>query len=446
MVLYIFVVAVLNLGVGCAVAVHLGARWQRLRGPERESRRPAAKFGDVADVEIPPADRGAPPEFSPDIDEVDEVDAAPDAQTHSGGDGAKDATAGAAAGEPPAEAEPSREKTLSEASVDDMKGHVAKYHEQLSELDERLRRSADEPDAGGIRDTLNELKDANDGYLHRQEDSHELFRQLHRDQEALKEACEKVAGVVHGQRDEIRETNQAVEEFDYDADLADGCRRIASGTGKLLEANDKLRDTLDATALESARAEGRLGEIDPAAREDKLTGLASRAGLEIELESLWKKDTQRARQMTVVMFDVDRFAQINQSYGHSAGNRLLKSLAELIEAETRKEKIAARYSGEKFMLVLPEADIRFTTHLAERIRQTVEVTRFLLDEEEIQVTVSCAVLEAVESTCEALFARVDATLREAKRYGRNRTFIHEENYPTPVVPPNFTLQEMTREI
>ena len=99
-------------------------------------------------------------------------------------------------------------------------------------------------------------------------------------------------------------------------------------------------------------------------------------------------------------------------------------------------------AAERFLLLFPDVDLRFATNLVERIRQTMEMARLEYRKEEIRVTVSCAVTEvAVEDSPEKLYARAESTLREAKRYGRNRTFVHEGRYPTPVVPPNFTLKE-----
>jgi diguanylate cyclase (GGDEF)-like protein len=100
--------------------------------------------------------------------------------------------------------------------------------------------------------------------------------------------------------------------------------------------------------------------------------------------------------------------------------------------------MAARFSGQRFLLLLPDVSPRDAATLVEKLRQTIEKSRFRHRGQEIRVTVSCAVTEASSADSpEALFARTEATLYEAKRYGRNRTFLHEGKYPTPVIPPSF---------
>ena len=92
--------------------------------------------------------------------------------------------------------------------------------------------------------------------------------------------------------------------------------------------------------------------------------------------------------------------------------------------------------------MFPDSDLRATTNAVERLRQIVELACFVYKNSEIRITVSCGVTEAVgEDTPDSVMARAEATLMEAKRYGRNRTFIHEGKYPTPVVPPKFPIEQ-----
>jgi diguanylate cyclase (GGDEF)-like protein len=117
-------------------------------------------------------------------------------------------------------------------------------------------------------------------------------------------------------------------------------------------------------------------------------------------------------------------------------------MARLLEAETQPSDTVARYAGQRFALVLFDGNVRQAGDLVERIRQTVEAASFYHLEMEIRITLSGAVVEAdAESTPQTLLARAEATLQEAKRYGRNRTFAHEGTYPTPVVPPGLSVEE-----
>ena len=184
--------------------------------------------------------------------------------------------------------------------------------------------------------------------------------------------------------------------------------------------------------------------MDPAMWKDDLTGIANRLGLEAELSKWWEDDPQRELPLNAAMIDIDHFSQINEQHGHTTGNEILRAVAQLLNAEIGSRGTAGRFCGQQFLLLLPNADARGATNLTEKIRQTLEIAHFQRQDLDIQVTVSCGVSKSTpEDTSDTLFARAEATLQEAKRYGDNRTFLREGNYPTPVVPPSFALEEKT---
>jgi diguanylate cyclase (GGDEF)-like protein len=97
-----------------------------------------------------------------------------------------------------------------------------------------------------------------------------------------------------------------------------------------------------------------------------------------------------------------------------------------------------------FVVLLPNADARTAIDLIERARQTIERTRLEYRQTEIRLTASCAITEFRPDDSPATFLmRLDATLMEAKRYGRNRSFVQEGEYPTPVIPPTLSVAERT---
>jgi PleD family two-component response regulator len=103
-----------------------------------------------------------------------------------------------------------------------------------------------------------------------------------------------------------------------------------------------------------------------------------------------------------------------------------------------------RLGGPRFLLLLPDVDIPVVTGLVERLRQAIELMRFQYQEFEIRITASCGVAPALpEDTPDAIFGRLEHAVGEAKRYGSNRTFLHEGKYPTPVIAPSFPLSERT---
>jgi len=416
-VFYIFVVAVLNLGLGVAVATYLGRRHQALVAG-------AAENGPLGRA---PA---TPPEPTP---VVPELAAAADAPAPAAPQNS--AQTEVATGE-------DRPESPGAVRLSDLQVEVDQYHQQLAQTDDALRCCAGTADAAAIEACLASLMEATNEYLRRRDERYRGFEGLYPADEDLHGARHDLQEAIQRQDEQIRSTSDSMRTLDCQKDLESGCRQVLGQTSKLLDVNHHLRDTLDGVLVEIARNEQRFASGKPAARNDRVTGIPGRAALEAGLAAWWQQDPQRVRQLSAALIDIDHFAQVNEHFGPKVGDRALRAIAQVLEAERRGEVMVARFAGQRFFLLAPDGDLRSTIHLVERIRQTIELTRFRYRESDIRLTVSCAVTEATaEDTSATLFARTEATLREAKRYGRNRTFLHEGKYPTPVVPPNCALEE-----
>ncbi len=128
------------------------------------------------------------------------------------------------------------------------------------------------------------------------------------------------------------------------------------------------------------------------------------------------------RDLSLVMIDIDHFKDINDTLGHLAGDGVLRQVAQVIKANTRREDVFGRYGGEEFALVLPEIDMAAAAIAAEKSRKLVEKQRFTFENEPIPVTVSCGVagLSGGALQVEELIKRADQKLYQAKESGRNR--------------------------
>ena len=126
------------------------------------------------------------------------------------------------------------------------------------------------------------------------------------------------------------------------------------------------------------------------------------------------------------MLDVDHFKRINDTYGHSAGDQVLKKVAERIRRNAPRAELCGRFGGEEFLLVLPAMPADSATALAEKIRQSIAAHTVEFEGNQIAVTVSCGVAEKSPSTTcpDDLVCRADAALYAAKGHGRNRTWRH----------------------
>lgn len=157
------------------------------------------------------------------------------------------------------------------------------------------------------------------------------------------------------------------------------------------------------------------------AKVDALTGLANRRGLEERLRGETVAAQQGHAQLSVILVDLDHFKQVNDRWGHEAGDAALRAVAGLVEESIRPGDAAGRWGGEEIVVVLPGSSLRVATEVAERIRQSVERAEVYWNGRPIELRVSAGVSTYPDSVprAEQLLAAADAALYFAKRNGRN---------------------------
>ena len=183
---------------------------------------------------------------------------------------------------------------------------------------------------------------------------------------------------------------------------------VAMLTIRLLESRGRLAD-----------ANTQLAEI---ARTDPLTGLSNRRSLVEQLDVLLANASRHQFPVCVLMIDIDHFKQINDTYGHNAGDRAICHVADLLAAHRREGDLLARWGGEEFLAVLPYSRLRDGLNAARRLCQLIEAAPLDLDAGGDQLTVraSIGVALAGDDSTDALIHRADLGLYEAKAAGRNR--------------------------
>ena len=155
---------------------------------------------------------------------------------------------------------------------------------------------------------------------------------------------------------------------------------------------------------------------------DPLTEIFSRRTFETSLSVEIQRFQRYRKPFTLIYFDVDHFKQVNDRYGHEAGDRVLKAIAKRVRDTLRKPDVFARYGGEEFVVILPETGLDNGISVAMKIRELVEETMFEYENERVQVTVSLGVTEVLPSDQEPMMItnRADKLLYRAKTEGRNR--------------------------
>ncbi|WP_051283802.1 sensor domain-containing diguanylate cyclase [Desulforegula conservatrix] len=158
------------------------------------------------------------------------------------------------------------------------------------------------------------------------------------------------------------------------------------------------------------------------AKIDALTGLLNRRAFLEELNTEIERSHRYSRSLSLLMIDVDYFKKVNDKYGHSAGDEVLRSMGKLFKDTIRNMDIAGRIGGEEFCVILPETDITSANDAAERIRSRCEDIRITAGSNEIKATLSIGISGLMESdiTPESIMERADKALYLAKDNGRNR--------------------------
>jgi two-component system cell cycle response regulator len=157
---------------------------------------------------------------------------------------------------------------------------------------------------------------------------------------------------------------------------------------------------------------------------DPLTGLSNRRYLDNHISTLFNRSMARGRPLSVLIADIDRFKQINDTYGHDAGDDIIREFANRVRSTVRGADLACRYGGEEFVVVMPDTSPEIAASVAERLRSVIETVPFVVkgSGQELQVTASFGIASRTPQviTPQHLMKQADVALYEAKNAGRNR--------------------------
>jgi two-component system, cell cycle response regulator len=157
---------------------------------------------------------------------------------------------------------------------------------------------------------------------------------------------------------------------------------------------------------------------------DGLTGLHNRRYLDNHLKVLFNRAATRGRSLSVCITDIDRFKVVNDTYGHDAGDEILKEFATRLRATVRGADLACRYGGEEFVVVMPDTTAEMAANIAERLRMSIEGKPFVLRSSGVELNITASLGISCNSlnveTPEQLLKEADNALYDAKRAGRNR--------------------------
>ena len=211
------------------------------------------------------------------------------------------------------------------------------------------------------------------------------------------------------------------EERDLVREIFDLIERVAHSDAKAADLMDRIqfleRDNIDLTVKNRV-----LSEISA---RDALTGLYNRWFVLEKIEAEINRSLRSGSALALMMVDIDHFKNVNDTYGHTAGDLVLQVVGKVLKDSCRVYDVPGRYGGEEFCVVLPDTKLGMTPVVAERIRSRLEMTDVGVGEGSVSVTASIGIagIESEKDTVlssAALIDRADRALYAAKRRGRNR--------------------------
>lgn len=209
-----------------------------------------------------------------------------------------------------------------------------------------------------------------------------------------------------------------------------GCIVAHSNTDKLSQKEIEYLDQLSKQSSITIQRANTYAEVLQHATLDALTSLNNRRQFEMRLRQEVSTAKRQGKPLCAMMIDIDFFKKVNDTYGHLAGDHVLKNVASIIKAGLREYDIASRYGGEEFAILLPFTKIEEAFVVAQRLRQAVESRSIEIPNDKgepglsINVTISVGIHEYCESdTTQNLYEKADKALYHAKTHGRNKVFV-----------------------
>ena len=246
---------------------------------------------------------------------------------------------------------------------------------------------------------------------------------------------ETVKQIVLDLSETIKQISSTADGFDHKMEKSMEGIQAASNIEDILALKDGIIEEIvkvrvNSQSLKSAVSEYKkttqslsvkLEETEAKALVDSLTNVLNRNAYNMKIIQMMREFSQTKNYFCLLVLDIDHFKKFNDTYGHKAGDRVLKSVAASVQDSLRASDLVFRYGGEEFVVILNGTQGDNAFKLAEKIRKGVEKEYFIDKEKKLKVTISLGVACVTEGETELeLFERADKAMYVAKRKGRNR--------------------------
>ncbi|MBL1321656.1 MAG: diguanylate cyclase [Methylophaga sp.] len=250
----------------------------------------------------------------------------------------------------------------------------------------------------------------------------EAFKERHAMSQAMEDEVKGIRGHVEKADDLAQLKSTVNERLDslnqhFENSQESDRTRFEQSQKQIRELNNRLKAMEDESVLlrKSAIKSREL------ALKDALTGIWNRQALDEDLEKEFIRWQRYQKPLSLVIWDIDFFKRVNDTYGHAAGDKVLKTIARLFTQATRDADFIARFGGEEFVGIFPETRLEEALSLANKIREKIQNSKFHYEHKPVPITASAGLATfSPNDTIEDVFKRADAALYRAKEGGRNR--------------------------
>lgn len=219
-------------------------------------------------------------------------------------------------------------------------------------------------------------------------------------------------------------TPDTIRRMEFRAMTGSGTVRWYESTARGVRDEDGQVSTIITVVRDLSQRKAREADLERQAATDPMTGVLNRRAFQAQLAD--HRAQANGRQGALALFDLDHFKQINDNFGHHAGDNALLVFADILRANLRIEDVIGRLGGEEFAVLLPDLSPSAAHIACERVRDALQDTRIAATDTSFTVTVSIGVAHLdPEATSEAIFRQADTALYRAKSLGRNRTELAE---------------------
>ena len=425
-----FLVGILNLGLGYALAVRWGRRpstlGQAWQGVDSGSHA-AADIEDDVEVQV---DELLDEFAETSLEDLLDSDAGEEMDIEAFDEAYDDDVAALSAPEGP-DSWNLDEKYI-ETSILKLNIAMMKSGARATEIDTKLRAVRGKSDHDTIQSCLAKLTVDCETYLDELSEMAERFSARIGELGELASMGEEIEMANLEQSAQIETTISNLRTMDFETDLEAANERLLEEIKNLRVARHKLRDNQETAFVTVARYEERIGNIEQRLYNDSLTGLRNRIGLEAALWEWWKQQRHQTRQMSAVLFDVDGMSLVNEQYGSRCGDKIIGEIGRLIEGSVNAGDLIGRFAGQRFMIVQIDRGPRTAVKNFELIRQSIQKTTYIRGKQSIQVTLTGGITEVVQDDTDVgLVERLEKTLKAAKAAGRNQSFVFEPSELDP---------------